>query len=206
MSEKKSAPRGPQQRAAANVDEEYKIHIAKRINDFRDSDEQVLVFPKGLDNQERKYVHEICLKLGLSSKSTGMGDNRYLTVRKPLESKAINERLPLLTLSRSCLTELTNYFASFPIAQEEELYVMGQSTVPFLRDKAVTRRKSTIRRPAVPFAAKSSIVPDVIDGRKKLPIWAHKDEIIEVIRRSAVTIVSGETGSGKSSKFYIRNS
>jgi hypothetical protein len=34
--------------------------------------------------------------------------------------------------------------------------------------------------------------------RFKLPAWSHQDEIVEIVAQNAVTIISGETGCGKS--------
>ena len=196
--------RGPRIKPSV-VDEEYKIRISKRINEFRDSDEQVLVFPKGLDNQERKYVHEICLKMGLQSKSTGNGESRYLTVRKPIESSAMNERLPVLVLHKSCQLELERYFASNPILEPEVEFVMGRSSKPIIDNssfKSTKRQQHKRTSDASSSVSVSARIPQVIASRKNLPIWKHQQDIVRSMLESAVTIVSGETGSGKSSKYY----
>lgn len=40
----------------------------------------------------------------------------------------------------------------------------------------------------------------MLSGRKQLPAWAMKDEIVSTINKNQVTVVSGETGSGKSTQ------
>lgn len=40
----------------------------------------------------------------------------------------------------------------------------------------------------------------MIESRKKLPAWSQKDKIIETINANQVTIISGETGCGKSTQ------
>jgi HrpA-like RNA helicase len=188
------------------VDEEYKIQISKRVNEFRESDEQLLVFPKGLDNQERKYVHEICMKLGLQSKSIGTGESRYLTVRKPIEAAAMNERLPVILLLKSCQAELERYFSQCPLTEAEIDFVTGKSAKPFVNNALLKNAKrQAFQKGSASVAEKSAtknphVVPPIIASRKKLPIWSHQQEIVDCIGRSSVTIVSGETGSGKSSK------
>eukprot|EP00499_Haloplacidia_sp_CaronLabIsolate_P014649 CAMPEP_0196796372 /NCGR_PEP_ID=MMETSP1104-20130614/37450_1 /TAXON_ID=33652 /ORGANISM="Cafeteria sp., Strain Caron Lab Isolate" /LENGTH=56 /DNA_ID=CAMNT_0042166763 /DNA_START=22 /DNA_END=188 /DNA_ORIENTATION=- len=52
----------------------------QQINAFRESGEEKLEFPASLNNVERKFVHHVCAQLGLSSKSKGKGDGRFLTV------------------------------------------------------------------------------------------------------------------------------
>ena len=38
------------------------------------------------------------------------------------------------------------------------------------------------------------------EERRKLPIWAKKEELVEQLRTSQVLVVKGETGSGKSTQ------
>ncbi|XP_070503518.1 putative ATP-dependent RNA helicase DHX57 [Chironomus tepperi] len=40
----------------------------------------------------------------------------------------------------------------------------------------------------------------MLDGRKNLPTWSMRNEILRVIRENQVCIISGETGSGKSTQ------
>ena len=40
----------------------------------------------------------------------------------------------------------------------------------------------------------------LLEFRKNLPIAKHHNEIIEMIKKSKVTIISGDTGSGKSTQ------
>ena len=39
-----------------------------------------------------------------------------------------------------------------------------------------------------------------LDYRKKLPIWSHKENIMQNVLQNQVTIVTGETGSGKTTQ------
>lgn len=40
----------------------------------------------------------------------------------------------------------------------------------------------------------------ILDVRKSLPAWKHKAEIIETVRKNQVTVLVGETGSGKTTQ------
>ncbi|PNH47735.1 hypothetical protein VD0004_g593 [Verticillium dahliae] len=42
--------------------------------------------------------------------------------------------------------------------------------------------------------------PVLLESRKKLPIWAHRDEIKSKVRQNDVVVLVGETGSGKSTQ------
>ncbi|KAM0575926.1 hypothetical protein D7B24_008809 [Verticillium nonalfalfae] len=42
--------------------------------------------------------------------------------------------------------------------------------------------------------------PVLLESRKKLPIWAHRDEIKSKVRQNDVVMLVGETGSGKSTQ------
>lgn len=46
----------------------------------------------------------------------------------------------------------------------------------------------------------SSSLKDMISKRRKLPAWEMRDEIVDTVTRNHVTIISGETGSGKSTQ------
>lgn len=42
--------------------------------------------------------------------------------------------------------------------------------------------------------------PEIEEARQQLPILAHEDEVMEAIRQHGVVIISGETGSGKTTQ------
>ncbi len=53
------------------------------VERFREDDDfRVCQFPPDLGSNERKYVHEVARKVGLVSKSSGKGDQRFLTLRR----------------------------------------------------------------------------------------------------------------------------
>ncbi len=57
-----------------------------------------LQFPPSLDNTGRKFAHTLCRKKGLSSKSYGTGEARFLVVRKKVSTR---KRVPDLHLPRA---------------------------------------------------------------------------------------------------------
>lgn len=51
-----------------------------------------------------------------------------------------------------------------------------------------------------PLFNKSKVPRAIQEQQRKLPIYKHKDQLIEAIRSNQVVIVKGETGSGKSTQ------
>lgn len=51
-----------------------------------------------------------------------------------------------------------------------------------------------------PLFDKSKVSRDIQEQQRQLPIYKHKDKLIEAIRNNQVVIVKGETGSGKSTQ------
>jgi ATP-dependent RNA helicase DHX36 len=71
------------------VREDMRIKFTKKLTALRDDDVEEVVFPSTLTNIERKFLHQLSDELGLRSKSSGVGDNRQITVRKrPQDSSA----------------------------------------------------------------------------------------------------------------------
>lgn len=65
------------------------------------------------------------------------------------------------------------------------------------REMAKTTGRLNSGLPQTPPARRKS---DLDEFRKSLPIFAMKDEIIRLITNNRVTIISGETGSGKTTQ------
>jgi HrpA-like RNA helicase len=51
--------------------------------------------------------------------------------------------------------------------------------------------------PQVPHAAVSQ---DLLSFRKALPIWLMRDDIVHLINSNQVVLISGDTGSGKTTQ------
>ncbi|ORZ37388.1 putative ATP-dependent RNA helicase DHX33 [Catenaria anguillulae PL171] len=48
--------------------------------------------------------------------------------------------------------------------------------------------------------ARKSLKDKLLKTRKTLPVWHHRDQIVDAVRKHAVTVVVGETGSGKTTQ------
>lgn len=106
------------------VPEAERIRLTRILMDLREQEtENSVEFPSSLTNTERRFVHELALQLGLKSKSTGKGENRKITVRKPNDqSKGEDENdLPTLQVGHSGEITLRKYFSRFPMTELETL-------------------------------------------------------------------------------------
>ena len=56
--------------------EDYRIVLQTRLESLLRGEEESMAFSKDLSNEERAYVHSLAPKLGLTTKSSGKGDDR----------------------------------------------------------------------------------------------------------------------------------
>jgi ATP-dependent RNA helicase DHX57 len=62
-------------------------------------------------------------------------------------------------------------------------------------------KNALIRRGPIDWTPRSAAVDvPVLPMRSKLPAWKHRDEVISICRENRVVVVTGETGSGKSTQ------
>ena len=188
--------------SAPKVDEDYKIRISKLIEDFRESELEKAELAN-LNNHERRYVHELSVKFGLKTKSHGKEPHRVLTLAKPVLDVQHPIRLRLAPVQRQALS---TYFTSHPIQPDElEFLSTPGATAPGLLTPTTTTTSSSITKPTTAStpttaASSSSKPPTVRASQKELPIWEHREEILTCLKEADVTIISGATGSGKSTQ------
>jgi hypothetical protein len=101
-----------------------------------DDEKERMEFPSTLTNTERKFVHELCIQLGLKSKSTGKGEARKIVVTKinPTAKKTDDEAVPVLSVGRKGIEALKQHMRKYPPTHTEELesYETGASLVEVL--------------------------------------------------------------------------
>ena len=93
--------------------------------DLREDPEATkLEFPADLTNTERKFLHELASKLGLTSKSTGKGENRHITVTKRAQGTTqahAEDGVPVLKLGHKGRAALQRHIQQYPPSHEESL-------------------------------------------------------------------------------------
>jgi ERCC4-related helicase len=226
------------------VEEEYRIRLTRSIMQFRESDTvTTLQFPPTLTNTERKFVHELAQRFGLTSKSKGKGENRSITVTKPepkIKTTKLNEdNLPELSLGPWGKDALHRFVTNYPPSPDEELesHETGKSLIQALgrgdtddviltrlNDLGLTdsfmmdgvndhkRRRNKFNRPVDLLRRqeyhnkaqrRKQTHPNftkMLNQRLKLPAYRHYDTVVQKVAQNAVTIISGETGCGKSTQ------
>ena len=211
------------QRKAVGLDEAYRIAVRKRLEQFRDSDDPELVFPPGLNPNERKFIHNVADELGLKSKSRGKGESRYLTVSRKDGVKM--EELHIVDATPRSISDLGTLFRAAPASKDElegtirppvagaPRHHRGKhhhnksnkqqshrddhdpTSKPAPSEEDLSRFQSMLDKRASDrrFASR-------LKGRQALPVAKHEAHIVRTVVSHQVTVVSGETGCGKSTQ------
>mmetsp|Transcript_1991 Transcript_1991/g.4024 ORF Transcript_1991/g.4024 Transcript_1991/m.4024 type:complete len:263 (-) Transcript_1991:662-1450(-) len=192
----------------AFVNEAYKIRIDRELEGFKSSSASEYKFPSDLTNTERRYVHEACGKMGLASKSRGKGEARYLTISRKKVSKHRDgvAGLPKLDIGPAASAMLRHYFQKYQLSDKEREQLMSaqlpvQDAFGSGDDWSLAETQGIGAFGGVEAGKDRELMfSHVSADRRKLPIWNKRDEILDAIDSSAVTIITGETGCGKSTQ------
>lgn len=183
-----------------------------------------MTFPPDLNNHERAIVHAECKKYGFTSKSSGKGESRAVTVFKRRQPKNGNPAYEL-PMSESTLQRLDSYFSTFPATPTELQQAAGgpdhdaplsqaYGSAAAAPSPKASGRKGKQGTPAARFDEpeilkrqqrweESISQPDmqpVIAAREALPIAAFREEIVAAVRQHQVVLIAGETGCGKTTQ------
>lgn len=217
------APRKKKDQNAPIVEQTVRMATETLINDFMKDPEKIeLSFPSDFDNTQRRYVHEYVKKFGLKSKSHGkgkcwwvllkkhelnltfkiLGANRVLTVFKMTKNTQLEEDIPL-ECTESSLKQIFQLLKSNPLTNKEKWDIQKPLKADLDSQKLFPFRISVGQMNAPhllvpPYPANLS--QQTISQRLNLPIFAYRSQIIETIRNSRAVVISGETGSGKTTQ------
>ncbi|KAK6919770.1 Helicase-associated domain [Dillenia turbinata] len=87
------------------VTESSRIRISQILEDFRASDAEVYTFEANLTNNERAVVHEVCRKMGMHSKSSGLLERSKLPIasfRDVITSTVESHQVVLISGETGC--------------------------------------------------------------------------------------------------------
>ncbi|XP_022100852.1 probable ATP-dependent RNA helicase YTHDC2 [Acanthaster planci] len=189
--------------SSKEVGEEVKIAVSIAVKEFRhDEGKKELEFPSSLSNAERKYIHLLAQSVGLKSKSKGKGASRYLTLYKKENTK--QGSVTTFDLTRDSRNESHGLLQRFPVTQKEkqelqprmERRVFGV-TGGQARDIPKTTGRLNNGIPQIPPRRAPS---DLDVFRQTLPVYQMRDEILQMMNRHRVSMICGETGSGKTTQ------
>ncbi|KAF8043525.1 hypothetical protein BT93_A1751 [Corymbia citriodora subsp. variegata] len=198
------------------VAELTRIRIAERLEQFRASKQQVLTFDENLSNHERAVVHEVCRKMGMTSKSSGRGNQRHVSVYKSKgkgENSEENGSTSYLTLSQEAKEILNDLFIRYPPGEgvtSEQIAVKNmeksERRKERQRDDIFCRPpmdKEDITKKVESLSArleKAANLKQITEERSKLPIASFRDVIKSTVECHQVVLISGETGCGKTTQ------
>lgn len=163
--------------------ESWRIKVQAQLDTWLASDAVSLSFPPDLSKEERRYIHEQAPRLGLSTRSSGKGEKRFLTVSKPTSTTS-SELLGLTPTATAAMSAHVNRFPS------------QQLTGTFEPCESATQRTRRRKRKAPGRATRVKPAPH----RVKLPAWEHRREVAELVKDNSVVLICGDTGCGKSTQ------
>jgi len=177
---------------AHTVSESNRIKFTTILMEFREDDsKQRFEFPANLTNTERKFLHQIAGQLGLTSKSTGKGENRSISVTKRNEKKrktsnGDDESLPVLRIGREGGIALSRHFSKFPPTRTElmESIETGSSLVEAMSQHKQLQQHSSTDGTAKNDNTANSSADDVLDVLDRLGLGGENSYNKEVSMRS----------------------
>ena len=190
----KRHPISPHDHTVCN--EQSRARLQEEITRFKSDDAAEFSFPPTLTSEERKFAHFYAASLGLVSESSGVEPNRILTVSK--SAIRFDATISLdLTANQSVL--MSDYMIAHPPSQLELEHVDAPEFVesePFIEQTHWRPYEPKLFPPIMP----RNINPSLREFRQQLPAWRHKTEICDAIKQNQVILISGQTGSGKSTQ------
>lgn len=183
----------------ANVSESFRIEAEARLKSFmRDHSNQIYEFPTTLSNVERAWVHNYAkTKYQVTTKSHGKDtdNSRRLLVYKPSHKNKnlANMRQYSLNLNSDTVQQLLLFFQNLPQSVEQGRNQRRTHQV----DASDNKLGIGYGSPQLPAF---SVNAEIYKARMQLPIWIFRSNIMENIISNQVTIIVGETGSGKTTQ------
>lgn len=199
------------------VAEATRIRILQILEEFRASDDNdVYTFEDSLSNHERKLVHDLSQKMGMTSKSSGRGKERCVSVYKSTRNTGSANKMKngtYFTFSEESKVALQQLFSNYPPEEGDlganELVRKNSLTT----DKIHAHRDDIFCKPSMSKAEitkkvellhgrieRDSNFQQIVGERSRLPIASFRDAITSAIESHQVVLISGETGCGKTTQ------
>lgn len=183
------------------VEENFRILVEHKIMHFLDSaDETGLTFPKTLTAHERAYIHLFVTDKNIKSKSHGKGVNRQLTLYKKSNTVPIYDCI--FDISEETRRDIYTLLKALPVSQREKTDLNPDNQIKRFNTKVVAPYRFSVGAFSksfltVPPNYQNSSLQNV---RRKLPVYEHRENILHTINNNQVVVISGETGSGKTTQ------
>ncbi|CAG8629818.1 5651_t:CDS:10, partial [Acaulospora morrowiae] len=164
--------------------------------DSSDSNDEIIIDWKRIQDRQRKI--ELRKKL-LANEARNKNVNRLtsdLSIGSSNSHSATNNQLPGDSRNRFCFSE--EQFTETPSSSMCPVKPVQRLSVHTLKFKKFKASTKTFAPPNSYVDDGSAWIPKV--KRKRLPIEARRDDIVNLIRENRVVILSGSTGCGKSTQ------
>eukprot|EP00392_Amoebophrya_sp_AT5.2_P015693 g15909.t1 len=181
-------------------------------------DKAFIAFASTLSSADRKYVHRIAEGFGLFTLSEGQGPTRHIRVYVSDPTGGLQEAKGR---GRKGKGKGKAGELSLKGPQEQALADCARLAVAFDRPVPKANVVSTVtnRKKGPQRGGNSNNPEDLVhiamdvgsveaacelhalgERRKELPAWAQREEVLESVQMNQVTLISGETGCGKSTQ------
>ncbi|KAG2780843.1 hypothetical protein Pcac1_g8876 [Phytophthora cactorum] len=199
---------------AISLDESFTMEIHAALQALvEDGERTEMSFSSSYDNTQRRYIHSIAQKYGLFSKSSGKkGAGRFIHVAKVKKNAAMQEvslRLPAAPLNAATVElfppVLRAYMERYPAPAENGADPWSAKDLSPL---ASVPKRHHGRGGGSPFKPLPShpkgtgvkIVRTPPVEATKLPVYGYREQILELVERNQLVVLSGDTGCGKSTQ------
>ena len=187
-----------------------RIRFTKQLIKLRDDTVTEVVFSNDLNNIERKFLHKLSEELGLKSKSSGMNENRKITVTKQGvgAEKGETDVLHQYEMKNKTFDLLKAHYGIDGVGS------LSKAAPSLLAHRADLPRNPTFAKPATLLAdaamlksayskaqserEKRSGYKSSEEKRSLLPASHHRNAVVSLIKKEQIFLISGETGCGKS--------
>ncbi|XP_043915095.1 3'-5' RNA helicase YTHDC2 [Protopterus annectens] len=186
------------------VDEEVKIAVNIALERFRYSDQKEMEFPSSLTSTERAFIHRHAQSFGLISKSKGKGANRFLTLKKK-DGSELPHTAMTCSFTQNTKQTIRSLIQRFPVTNKERIDLLPKTergaglTVEAENTREMNRTSGRLNN-GIPQIPPRRGISEFDSFRQSLPVFDKQPEIVKTIKENRVTLIIGETGSGKTTQ------
>ena len=162
------------------------LPLQLKISDFLASSEDEIIL-KGLNNVQRKYLHQYAQRLGLRSRSYGNKNNRVLFVRRRKRLTTLGDIRPL-NISAATRAVLQNLL---PTIQSQ--LVTNQVVVQ--TNSVTSHRYKNLRSDSISVTLGPRMIPpraqrisnELFRDKQELPIYHYQAELNQMLKQHNVS-------------------
>lgn len=209
------------------VEENLRLKFRNILSAFRENpDEDEYTFPSSLTNIERKYIHKLVNELGLVSKSSGVGENRSITVRKLTNAAAKKPSHLINPISINLSNTKSSFYYQKFLTNDYLTKIIKDinNKIKLNKEKELDRFNTILKNNQtnnsfynvnnknyldylesnyiknVEKLKKNKNYQENIKIRNTLPAASYRETICNLINDNQIILISGETGCGKSTQ------